>query len=90
MVPRQRPKQRRTHDYMRGRRQVRKAEPADVVVFIRSEVRWHSLPVRHEPGAEDSRLVNRSRRQTAQVERRACRDLHAQFLVQLPRERFQF
>ena len=82
--------QSRAHDYVGGRRQLLKAEPSDVVVFLGSDVRWRSLPVTHKPSAEECRLFCRSYGQPTQMRRRARRYLHAEFLVQFPRERVQF
>src|SRR4051812_47117096 len=82
--------QSRTHEYMGGRRQLRKAEPSDVVVLLGSDVRWRSLPVTHKPRAQECRLFCRSGGQPTQVRRRARPNHHAELLVQLTGERAQF
>lgn len=50
--------QSRAHDYVGGRRQLLKAEPSDVVVFLGSDVRWLSLPVTHKPSAQEGAVVH--------------------------------
>jgi hypothetical protein len=77
------------YEYVGGRRQLLEAEPSDVVVFLGGDVRWRSLPFTHESSAKECRLFGRSCGQPTQVRRRGRRYLHAEFLVQLPRERAQ-
>lgn len=80
----------RAHEYVGGRRQLLKAEPSDVVVFLGSDVGWRSLPVAHKPSAQECRLVCRSCGHPTQMRRRARGYLHAEFFVQFSRERAQF
>ena len=55
-----------------------------------SDVCRCSLPVGHEPSAEEGRLFRRSYGQPAQMRRRSSRYLHAEFFAQFTRERVKF
>ena len=82
--------QSRAHDHVGGRRQLLKAEPPDVVVFLGSDVRRRSLPVTHQPSTKECGLFCRSCAHPTQMRRRARCYLHAEFFVQFPRQRAQF
>ena len=82
--------QSRAHEFVGGRRQLVEAEPSDAVVFLGSDVRWRSLPVTHEPGAEKCRLFCRPCGQQTQMGHRARSYLHAELFLQFSRERVQF
>ena len=75
-----------THMFVGELRQLLGQEPSDRVMFIRGEVRRCPLPVPHKPGAEAYRLPFPTYVQAAQMHRRVCCYLHAQFLAHLPRE----
>lgn len=72
-----RAQQSRSHHYVGRSRQLLRVEPSDVVVFLRSGVRWRSLPAAHDPGAKECRLFCRPCGHPAQVGGRTCRYLHA-------------
>ncbi len=55
-------------------------------MFLRSDIGRRSLPVMHQPSAQDGRLVYRSRGQPAQMRRRGRHDLYSELFLQFPRE----
>ena len=65
-------------------------EPSDRILFVGGDVLRRSVPVANNPGADEYRPSSASCVQPTQVRHRACRYLHAEFLVHLPRERAQF
>jgi hypothetical protein len=56
-----------------GMRQLPEAEPPNVVALLRSVVRWRSLPLTHQPSAQDHRLFRRPCGHPTQMGRRARR-----------------
>src|SRR6476646_5918045 len=74
---------------MARRGKLLEGEPSDVVMFLGSEVRRRSVPGAHQPSAEPCWFISRSCGHATQMRRGARHDLHAELLVQLPRQRVQ-